>query len=135
MNTDENQTEPKQKKPRSEAQMAVLEKARQKAYEMRKLRAKDGQLKKEETKVQRKMTEAEEEAEVLKLKQLAHEKQLNVEIVKAKSKPKKVKPPPEPKSVPLPVPEPEVEPEPEPEPEVPRKVFDYDDRGNLLYFN
>jgi len=135
MNTDENQTEPKQKKPRSEAQMAVLEKARQKAYEMRKQRAQDGKLKKEETKVQRKMTEAEEEAEVLKLKQLAHEKQLNVEIVKPKLKSKKPKPPSsEPKYEPEPEVEPEVEPEPEPEPE-PRKVFGYDDRGNLLYFN
>jgi hypothetical protein len=124
---DENQTEQKKKKPRSEAQMAVLEKARQKAYEMRKQRAQDGKLKKEETKVQRKMTEAEEEAEVLKLKQLAHEKQLNVEIVK----PKKPRPPPRKKEVAPPeVPPPEV-----PAPEVPpKKIFDYDDRGNLLYF-
>lgn len=126
---DENQTETKQKKPRSEAQMAVLEKARQKAYEMRKQRAKDGKFKKEETKIQQKMTEAEEEVEVLKLKQLAHEKQLNVEIITPKSKAKKLKPPPsEPKIEPEPVPEPVPEPE-------PHKVFDYDDRGNLLYFN
>ena len=88
--TPENIEEPppppvKEKKPRSEAQMAVLEKARQKAFEMRSKKADENKIKKEETKVHAKLSEAEKDKEILALKQTAVEKELNVEIAKTQT--------------------------------------------------
>ena len=96
-NPDVNDTEiekPKEKKPRSMLQEEALHKARQKAYENRRLRAEQKKIKEESAKIETKLTEAEKDAEILKLKQLAHEKNLNVEISKPKPKPKPTKPKP-----------------------------------------
>ena len=100
INPDVNVTEvekPKEKKPRSILQDEALHKARQKAYENRRLRAEQKKIMEESVKIETKLTEAEREAEILKLKQVAHEKNLNVEILKPKPKPKPKPTKPKPK--------------------------------------
>lgn len=114
----------KEKKPRSEAQMAVLEKARQKAYEMRAKKAGATKIKKQSEQIDVKLTEAEKDKEILKLKELALEKNLDVEIVKPKPKPKRVS---KPKAAPT------EEKTPEPVSEQPKKTFTQDARGNLIF--
>ena len=115
----------KEKKPRSEAQMAVLEKARQKAFEMRAKKADESKIKKEEIKVRAKLSDAEKDKEILALKQTAVEKELNVEIVKPKPKPKRVKSEPDPQylsTVETPLMKPEI-----------RKCLRMDPQGNLIF--
>jgi hypothetical protein len=73
---------PPVKKPRSEAQMAVLARARQKAYEIRKQRAAERQVKEDGEKIDKKLSDAEKDKEILKLKKAALELKLNAEIKK-----------------------------------------------------
>ena len=79
---------PKQK--RSPAQEEVLRLARLKSYEIRKQKAEEKQIEREEKKIDTKLDEAEKEKEILKLKQIAVENKLDVEINKKQPKPKRI---------------------------------------------
>ena len=54
-------------------QEEALHKARQKAYENRRLRAEQKKNKEESAKIETKLTEAEKDSEILKLKQIHHQ--------------------------------------------------------------
>ena len=124
--------EPKPKQPRSEKQLEALAAARIKCIEARKKRAEEKQIKQGEKKIETKLTEIEKDKEILKLKQVALEQELDVEI-RPKSKPKKEPLPPRPTepSPPQPPPkEPSPPPPPAPEPASCFKMVN----GNLLFY-
>ena len=133
---EETESPVKEKKPRSESQMAVLEKARQKAYEIRKQRAVERQVKEESSKIDRRLTDAEKDKEILKLKQTAMELKLDVEIKKP-TKAKQSKPPKPKPTFKEPVEQAESEAV-KPTPTVVltkrTKAFSRDAHGNLLFY-
>jgi len=114
---DEPEPETKIKKERSDAQKEQLNFARKKALEMRKQRADERKIQKEEFKIETKMTAIEKEKEILRLKQVAVENKLDIDINPKETPPKKK------------APEPVVEAEPEM-----KQSFCYDTSGNLMFY-
>ena len=138
---DENETEIKPKRILTDLQKIQLSNARAKALEMRKLRADERKVERENTKIDTKMSEMEKQKEILKLQQIAMEQKLDVDI-KPKEKAKVVKPPPkipEPPKEETPPPSPKKEETPDPSPppspkkEEEQSAFQWVN-GRLMYF-
>ena len=95
---------------------------------MRKQRADEREIQKEEVKIETKMSAIEKEKEILKLKQVAVEHKLDIHIKPKENPPKKKEPEPLVETKKEPEPEPVVEAEPEM-----KQCFRYEG-GNLMFY-
>jgi hypothetical protein len=129
-------TETKIKKERSDAQKEQLNLARIRALEMRKQRADERKIKKEEVRIETKVSAIEKEKETLRLKQVVIENKTDPPKKEEPIETKKEEPP-EPPKVKEPEPAKMKEPEPpkakEPEPQIERNSFRFEG-GNLMFY-
>ena len=130
-------TETKIKKERSDAQKEQLNLARIRALEMRKQRADERKIKKEEVRIETKVSAIEKEKETLRLKQVAIENKTDPPKEEEPIETKKEEPPDPPKKEEPIETKKEEPPDPpkvkEPEPQIERNSFRFEG-GNLMFY-